>query len=107
MSSGVQVKLLRVLEERILTPGGEPYPVNIRVIAASKRDVEGVAREGAFRSDLFYRLNVVRLRTPPLRERREDILPLFAHFLADRKQGTEMDAYAVSDPIRRHLMEHS
>jgi len=44
---------------------------------------------------------------PPLRERREDILPLFAHFLADRKQGTEMDAYAVSDPIRRHLMEHN
>lgn len=107
MSPGVQVKLLRVLEERTLTPGGEPYPVDIRVIAASKRDLEGAAREGAFRSDLFYRLNVVRLRMPPLRERREDILPLFAHFLADRKQGTEMDAYAVSDPIRRHLMEHS
>ncbi|WP_029673138.1 sigma-54-dependent transcriptional regulator [Brevundimonas naejangsanensis] len=107
MSPGVQVKLLRVLEERTLMSGGEPYPVDIRVIAASKRDLESAAREGAFRSDLFYRLNVVRLRMPPLRERREDILPLFAHFLADRKQARETDAYAISDPIRQHLLEHS
>jgi len=106
MSPGVQVKLLRVLEERTLMSGGEPYPVDIRVIAASKRDLESAAREGAFRSDLFYRLNVVRLRMPPLRERREDILPLFVHFLSERKHAQEIDAYAVSDPIRQHLLEH-
>ncbi|HAD85326.1 MAG TPA: Fis family transcriptional regulator, partial [Brevundimonas sp.] len=106
MSPGVQVKLLRVLEERTLMSGGEPYPVDIRVIAASKRDLESAARDGAFRSDLFYRLNVVRLRMPPLRERREDVLPLFVHFLSERKHAQEIDTYAVSDRVRQHLLEH-
>ena len=80
----VQVKLLRVLEEReLLRVGGQsPVRVNVRVISASNRDLDGLARDGRFREDLLYRLKVVTLRLPPLRERREDIRPLIDRFVA-------------------------
>lgn len=109
MSPRIQVKLLRVLEEReIASPGGDdPRPVDIRVVAASKRDLEDCVRRGEFREDLFYRLNVVRLRVPPLRDRREDILPLFAHFSAEGARQLGMDGYAMSDGVRRRLLEHA
>ncbi len=81
MGLALQTKLLRVLEDRAVVPVGahRPVPVNVRVIAASNRDLAGAVREGSFRLDLYYRLNVVCLSILPLRDRREDIGPLVDH----------------------------
>jgi DNA-binding NtrC family response regulator len=83
ISPGAQVKLLRFLQERRFTPLGatEPIPVELRVIAATNQDLEQRVEEELFRQDLFWRLNVVPIHLPPLRERREDIPPLASHFL--------------------------
>ena len=87
-SASLQVKLLRVLQEREVVPvgGTEAIKVGARVIAASNSDLEKLSASGAFRGDLLYRLNVIQLHLPPLRERREDIHLLVAHFL--RKHAT-------------------
>lgn len=87
-SASLQVKLLRVLQEREVVPvgGSEPIKVGARVIAASNSDLEKLATSGAFRGDLLYRLNVIQLHLPPLRQRGEDIHLLVAHFL--RKHAT-------------------
>jgi two-component system nitrogen regulation response regulator GlnG len=79
----VQVKLLRVLEHGEVLPVGsnQSQPLNVRVLAATHQDLERRVAEGAFRHDLFFRLNVFQVHLPPLRERREDILPLAEHFL--------------------------
>jgi len=96
MTPATQVKLLRVLQEREALPVGaiEPIPVNVRVIAATNRDLEEAVRRGSFRSDLYYRLNVIALRLPPLRERPEDI-PLLAQAFLERL------AEARGQPVRR------
>lgn len=80
----MQARLLRVLEERSVVRLGsnKPLPVDVRVVAATKEDLKTLAARGTFREDLYYRLNVLNLAIPPLRERREDIPLLFAHFLA-------------------------
>jgi two-component system NtrC family response regulator len=82
MDFAMQAKILRALQERTVTPvGGRPTRVDVRVLAATHRDLETAARDGAFREDLFYRLNVVPIHLAPLRERPADIIPLAAHFL--------------------------
>jgi DNA-binding NtrC family response regulator len=94
-----QAKLLRVLENHVVTPIGsnDDREVDVRAVAATSRNIENMVREHLFREDLYYRLNVVTIRLPPLRERPEDIPLLVAHFLktfteAHNKPGLEMDA---------------
>jgi formate hydrogenlyase transcriptional activator len=84
VSPETQVLLLRVLQERVIerVGGSAPVPVNVRVLAATNRDLAGAMAEGSFRPDLFYRLNVFPIRVPPLRERREDVPALIDHFIA-------------------------
>ncbi len=83
LPASTQVKLLRFLQEHVIERLGSnrPIPVDVRVIAATNRDLEALVQEGKFRQDLYYRLNVIHIHLPPLRERREDILPLARYFL--------------------------
>jgi transcriptional regulator with PAS, ATPase and Fis domain len=83
MIPGMQAKLLRVLQEGVFyrIGGNSPISVDVRVISATNRDIEEEIKNGNFREDLFYRLNVVQIYIPPLRERKEDIVPLVSHFL--------------------------
>jgi two-component system response regulator HydG len=102
MSPVTQVKLLRALQEREVIPVGatEAVPVEVRIMAATNRDLEDEIRRGTFRSDLYYRLNVIALHLPPLRERREDIPLLAAHFLSKQ-------AEKVPDAVPRALAENT
>jgi two-component system NtrC family response regulator len=82
MELTMQAKLLRALQERVITPvGGRPIPIEVRVIAATHRDLVQAVRDGRFREDLYYRLGVVPLNLPPLRDRLADIIPLAEYFL--------------------------
>jgi DNA-binding NtrC family response regulator len=87
----LQTRLLRVLQEKLLEPLGSErsIPLNVRVLAATNQALEARVQAGQFRADLYYRLNVVPLVIPPLRERKEDILPLARHFLAKHSGGRE------------------
>jgi two-component system response regulator HydG len=89
----LQSKLLRAIQEKEIRPVGSTrrIPINVRILAATNRDLEHAVTEGAFRRDLYFRLNVLSLRIPPLRERREDIPLLIAHFMerASRASGQE------------------
>lgn len=106
-SAGLQVKLLRVLQEREVVPvgGADSIKVGARVIAASNSDLEKLAAAGAFRGDLLYRLNVIQLHLPPLRQRREDIHLLVAHFL--RKHAPEATPIAPDQKAMQCLAAYS
>ncbi len=99
MPLSLQVKILRVLQDRRITRlgGTDPMPINARIIAATNKDVEHLVREGKFREDLFYRLNVVRINIPPLRERREDIPLLAAGILKrlNRQMGNKISGFTT------------
>ncbi len=104
VSPPIQLKLLQVLEEKtFLTVGGtKPIQVDVRLIAATNRVLEEAIREGGFRGDLFYRLNVFPIEIPPLRERREDIGPLMERFL--KRKG--VDPQAITPAALKALAEH-
>ena len=97
----MQVKLLRVLQNRTVERlgGTRTVPVNVRVVAGSKRDLRQMVTEGKFREDLYYRLNVLPLTLPPLRERREDIPVLMEHFLTRYFRRRHEDVPTISDAV--------
>ncbi len=102
---GLQARLLRALQEGTIRRVGanEPIPVDSRVVAATNRDLEAAVKAGRFREDLYYRLNVVMLRIPPLRERREDVPLLAEHFAAKHGRG---EGAAVSPEARELLVAY-
>ena len=103
ISMETQAKLLRVIQERDFTPLGDTTrrQVDVRIIAATNVDLKQAVDEGAFREDLFYRLNVISINLPPLRDRREDILPLAQHFI--RKYAAE-NARQISDKLSPEVL---
>jgi DNA-binding NtrC family response regulator len=104
----MQVKLLRVLQSRTVerVGGVQSIPVDVRVIAASKRDLRQLVAEGRFRDDLYYRLNVLPVTLPPLRDRREDIPALMEHFLA-KSCPRGQPVPSVTPAIRRAFVRYS
>lgn len=101
MDLAMQAKILRALQERVVTPiGAKAVAVDVRVIAATHRDLQERVHEGLFREDLFYRLHVVPIRLPPLRERIADIVPLAEHFLSSAGGGKTLTADAAAALVR-------
>ena len=108
VSAAMQSRLLRVLQERVFEPLGsvEPVHVDVRVIAATNKDLGRLVRKGAFREDLFYRINVMRLKLPELRNRREDIPLLVERFVRKFNHLQGKDVAGVSAASLALLMEH-
>lgn len=104
----MQPKFLRVMQEREIDPvgGTKSIPINVRIIAACNMNLERLVDEGGFRSDLFYRLNVVRIKAPPLRERREDIPLLVDYFIRHLNRQLGMLVESVSDEALALLMSY-
>jgi DNA-binding NtrC family response regulator len=101
MDIAMQAKILRALQERVVTPvGGKPVAVDVRVITATHRDLRQRIRDGRFREDLFYRLNVLPIHLPALRERIADILPLAEFFLARAREERRLSSAAAARLVR-------
>jgi transcriptional regulator with GAF, ATPase, and Fis domain len=108
LSAGGQAKLLRVLEEKVVyrVGGTQPIPVDTRIVAATNRRLGDAVRAGKFREDLYYRLTVVTVDLPPLRERREDILVLADHFLRQFSRDAGRKQLRLSAEARKRLEHH-
>jgi PAS domain S-box-containing protein len=108
VSPAMQSKLLRVLEEKVYEPLGcvDPVRADVRVIAASNRDLGGLVSSGAFRQDLYYRVNVVRVPLPPLRDRREDVPLLVEHFVSKFNRLQQRNVAGVSEEVMAILLEY-
>jgi transcriptional regulator with GAF, ATPase, and Fis domain len=108
ISIEVQIKLLRVLQERTFERVGssEPLKVDVRIVAATHQDLEGLMRQGRFREDLFYRLNVLPIVLPPLRERAEDIAELALHFLRFYSERMNKPTTGIDDDALAYLKAH-
>ncbi len=109
MSPGMQVKLLRALQERSIrrVGGTEEIPVDVRVVAATNRDLSQMVEAGTFRKDLYFRVNVIPIAVPPLRERREDIRDLAMHFLKKYGQHRIPPVTSISEAALKHLENYS
>jgi two-component system response regulator AtoC len=109
MSMALQAKLLRALQEREVERVGtsKPMKINARVVAATNDDLLNMVREGTFREDLYYRLNVVRVVLPPLRERREDIPVLAQHFVQESCASNGLAPKTLSQGALRLLMNYA
>lgn len=105
----MQSKLLRALEDRqIKRIGAEKYiGINTRIIAATNKSLEKLVEEGKFREDLYYRLNVIRINLPPLRERKEDIIPLLEHFLKEASRDKKIKKYKLDKEAVKILTKYS
>ena len=104
----LQSSLLRAIDERVIVPVGQTHsrPVDVRIIAASNRDLTEMVRDGLFREDLLYRLNVVKLELPPLRNRKEDIPLLVNHFLDKYTREMNKEIASISNGAMRVLLNH-
>jgi DNA-binding NtrC family response regulator len=109
ISLKTQAKLLRVLEERSVTPvgGTQPIPIDIRLVAATNRDLVAMIGEGAFREDLYFRLNIIPIQLPPLRERKGDVSLLVGHFLKDRAEALGREVCGLTPEAMLLLERHS
>jgi PAS domain S-box-containing protein len=109
ISPAMQVRLLRVLQERVIEPlgGTEPLKVDIRVVAATNRDLAELVRQDKFREDLFYRIRIIHLKLPALRERREDIPLLVDRMVSKFNRLQGKDIAGVSEEVIVQLMEHN
>ena len=108
MPRATQSKLLRVLQERQFYPVGSEVPleVDVRIIVATNKDLEDQVRKGLFRDDLFYRIHVIPVYLPPLRERKDDIVPLLEHFLKKYSQHMKKEVKGLTPEALRKLMMH-
>lgn len=99
--------MLRALQEKEIRPVGstKTFPINVRILAATNRDLEHAVAQGSFRRDLYFRLNVLSLRIPPLRERRQDI-PLLAGHILERLSQISNRSYELDDDAMRALLAH-
>ena len=109
MDGRLQAKLLRAIQERVIdrVGGSKPVKVNIRILATSNRDLAQAVRDGTFREDLLYRLNVVNLRLPPLRERPGDVAVMSAHFIKKYAAANGVPERPLSAEAQRRLLGHS
>jgi transcriptional regulator with PAS, ATPase and Fis domain len=109
LSLPLQSKLLRVIQERAVVPVGDTkaYPVDVRVICATNRDLNAMVRKGQFREDLFFRLNVISMNVPPLRERPQDVLPLARHFLEQQAMIYDETVKRLAPDAREALMAYA
>jgi Nif-specific regulatory protein len=109
MPLALQAKLLRVIQARTFERVGssESTRVDVRIVAATNRNLEAEVTAGRFRADLFYRLNVLPIHIPPLRERREDIPPLAAHFLRKHSRATKKQIRGFSDAAMELLLSYA
>ena len=104
----LQAKLLRVVEDRLITPVGSvtPRSTNVRMVSATNRDLRDMVAQGTFRDDLYFRLNVVEILAPPLRDRREDIPLLVAHFIGEYNRKFDRMIRTVSPEAMETLVHH-